>query len=136
MQHTKSLHNYCEQLTGPIPDVLRELERETHLKTLAPQMMTGHLQGRLLSFISRMKRPRVVVEIGTFTGYGAICMAEGLADDGRVYTLEANKELGHIIRKYIAKSNNEHRISSILGKAEDHLDQLPDYFDLVYLARY
>lgn len=82
MGNLDEINAYCESHTTSQAEVLHQLERATHLKTLSPQMLSGHLQGTLLRFISRMLRPRIILEIGTFTGYAAICLAEGLVEGG------------------------------------------------------
>ena len=86
--------NYCLTHSSPLNEVLHALERETHLRTLSPQMLSGAYQGQLLRFLSLMLRPLRILEVGTFTGYTAICMAEGLAQGGMLHTIEANDELG------------------------------------------
>lgn len=133
MQLFKLLSAYCEAHTTPQSSVLYELERETNLKTLAPQMLSGHLQGQFLSFITHMMRPQAVLEIGTFTGYAAICLAQGLAEGGILHTIEANGELEHIIRKYIAKANLQDKITLHLGRAEDIIPAFDVQFDLVFI---
>lgn len=129
----KTLYDYCEAHSAPPPEPLVALERETHLKTLAPQMMSGRLQGGLLRLISALMRPRLALEIGTFTGYGALCLAEGLAPEGVLHTIEANAELGHIIRKYINLAGKEKQIQLHVGQAQDIIPTLPGPFDLVFI---
>lgn len=134
MKHQqKDLYAYCEAHTTPPHPVLQELERETHLKTLAPQMMTGPLQGQLLRLLSLLLSPQVVLEIGTFTGYGAICLAQGLAPGGVVHTIEANPERETIIRKYLTKAGLEGQVKLYLGQAETILPTLEMTFDLVLI---
>lgn len=132
-KETDRLTAYCEAHSSPQSPLLYELERETHLKTLAPQMMSGHLQGRLLSLLSSLLQPQVILEIGTFTGYAALCMAEGLADGGRLHTIEANEELAPFIRRYIKKAQLEERIQLHIGKAQEVIPNIPDDFDLVFI---
>jgi len=129
----KKLNAYCESHTSPPSDVLYELERETYLKTLAPQMMSGHLQGQLLSFFSQMIQPKAVLEIGTFTGYATICLAKGLHKDGKVYTIEANEELAYIIEKYIKKAKLENQVKLHIGDAKTIIPQLDMKFDIVWI---
>lgn len=124
---------YCERLSTPPNPVLKELERETHLKTLAPQMMSGHLQGHLLRLLCRLKQPKCVLEIGTFTAYATICLAEGLPADGILHTIEANPEMAHIIEKYIQKAGLAERVQSHIGRAEEIIPQLNQRFDFVFL---
>lgn len=129
----QNILQYCEIHTTPASAVLQDLERETHLRTLAPQMLAGHLQGQLLRMLSLMIRPRQVLEIGTFTGYSAICLAEGLAEGGVLHTIEANPELEHIIRKYVAAAGMEERIRLHMGDALEIVPTLEGPFDLVWI---
>ena len=129
----RSILQYCEAHSTPQSEVLYELERETHLKTLAPQMLSGHLQGQLLRFLSRLARPRHALEIGTFTGYGAICIAEGLTEGGQLHNIEANPELEYIIRKYFDKAGLSDRIHLHLGPAEEVLPTLPYPWDFAFI---
>ncbi len=129
----KNITRYCEQQTSPHSDLLYQLERETNLKTLAPQMMSGHLQGQLLSILSKLIQPSVAVEIGTFTGYAALCIASGLASNGKLYTMEVNEELEHFIRKYIAKAQMQDKIELSIGDATKIIPNLPTPFDLVFI---
>ena len=124
------LHHSSEPEPGP---VLRALERETHLRTLHPQMLSGPLQGMLLQMISRMIRPRRILEVGTFTGYGAICLAQGLEEDGLLHTIEANDEFAPIINKYIQLAGLENKVALHLGDASILIPRLEDTFDLVFL---
>lgn len=133
MQLINLLATYCEAHTTPQSDILYELERETNLKTLAPQMLSGHLQGQFLTLISTLMRPQAILEIGTFTGYAAICLAQGLAEDGILHTIEPNRELEHIIRKYITKAGLEQKIYLHIAKAEDIITALDVNFDLVFI---
>ena len=129
----RALNTYCEKWSSPPSDLLKALERETYLKTLAPQMMSGHLQGQILSLISRLKRPQRILEIGTFTGYAALCMAEGLASDGKLVTIEANAELGYFIKKYKKLAGLEDQIEAIHGRAEEVIPNLEGSFDFVFI---
>lgn len=129
----RNIYQYCAAHSTPPSEVLHELDRETHLKTLAPQMMTGPLQGQLLRFISMWIKPQCALEIGTFTGYGAICIAEGLPRGGVLHTIEPNRELEHLIRKYIDKAGLNDRIQLHQGRAEDIIPQLDLRFDLVMI---
>jgi predicted O-methyltransferase YrrM len=130
----QSLNIYAEKHTSAASDLLYQLERETYLKTLAPQMLSGHLQGRLLSFLSKMLRPKAILEIGTFTGYAAICLAEGLAEGGVLHTIEVNRELEYLIQKYLKKGNLEEKIKLHIGDAKTVLPTLPiDQFDMIMI---
>lgn len=128
------LNIYSENHTSPSSDLLYQLERETYLKTLAPQMLSGHLQGRLLSFLSRMKQPKAILEIGTFTGYAAICLAEGLVEGGVLHTIEVNRELEYLIRKYIEKGALTKKIQLHMGDAKKVIPTLPiQQFDIIMI---
>lgn len=124
---------YCLQHSTPPGPVLEALERETHLRTLYPQMLSGPLQGALLQMISRMIRPGRVLEIGAFTGYSAICLAQGLTDDGILHTIEANDEFAPIIYRYVRLAGLEDKISLHLGDAAAIIPTLSGTFDLVFL---
>lgn len=128
-----SVFDYCTAHTTPPQPVLQALERSTYLHTLNPHMLSGPYQGMLLQFISHMIRPRRVLEIGAFTGYAAICLAQGLPDDGMLHTIEADDELAPIIRQFVQKAGLEHKICLHLGNADAILPQLDDCFDLVFL---
>lgn len=127
------IFDYCEKHTTPPSDYLKELERETYLKTLAPQMMSGYLQGRLLSWISKMHQPHQILEIGTFTGYAALCLAEGLPANGHLHTIEVNEELAYLVHKYIRKAQFEDKITLHVGDAKTIIPKLKPTFDLVFI---
>jgi caffeoyl-CoA O-methyltransferase len=129
----RRLTEYCQKHTTPPSPVLMELERETHLKTLAPQMISGRLQGQLLSLLSKLMRPSKVLEIGTFTGYAAICLAQGLPDDGELHTIEANPELEYLIRKYVRKAGLDGKIHLHMGQAQEIIPILDGPFDIVFI---
>jgi caffeoyl-CoA O-methyltransferase len=129
----KKIDDYCEAHTTPDSEILHALVRDTHLKTLAPRMLSGHLQGRFLSMISKLMRPKRVLEIGTFTGYSALCFTEGLADDGLLYALEANDELAYLIENNIKKSGFEENIVLKIGNALEIIPTLDEVFDLVFI---
>ncbi|GAB3750715.1 O-methyltransferase [Spirosoma pomorum] len=124
---------YSEAHTSPESDLLRQLDRDTRAHIMAPRMLSGHLQGRFLSMISWMIRPRRILELGTYTGYSALCLAEGLADDGRLITIDQNEELEEFARSYWAKSPLNDRIDLRIGQAADIIPTLPDTFDLVFI---
>ncbi|MEM1321992.1 MAG: O-methyltransferase [Bacteroidota bacterium] len=129
----RKLFAYCEAHTTPHSELLHQLDRETHLKTLAPQMLSGHLQGRLLSWLSRMQQPEYILEIGTFTGYAALCLAEGLQAQGQLHTIEANEELEYLIRKYFQQSAYNDRLHLHIGDAKTIIPQLQLPFDMVFV---
>ena len=128
-----SISDYAEAHTSAESELLKILNRETHLKTLQPRMLSGHLQGRLLSFISKLQRPRRILEIGTFTGYAALCLAEGLSDDGILYTIEANDELQPMIKNYFNQSPQAHQLRLIIGNALEIIPTLDEFFDIVFI---
>jgi caffeoyl-CoA O-methyltransferase len=124
------LLKYCE----PEDELLQQIDRETHLKVLMPRMLSGHYQGRVLSLISKMNNPRRILEIGTFTGYATLCLAEGLIEDGLIYTLDINVELEEMVRGNFAKSPLNSKIKYIIGDAQQSLKSLAnETFDLVFI---
>ncbi len=127
------IDQYCEKHTTAPSPLLAELLRETHLKTLAPQMASGHLQGALLRFLSRMIQPTTVLEIGSFTGYATLCLLEGLAPQGTIHTIEINQELGYLIRKYIDRSGAANQIQLHIGDAKKIIPALDATYDLVFI---
>ena len=129
----ESIEKYAENFTSPESETLGELNRETHLKVLMPQMLSGHLQGAALRMFSQMLRPKRILEIGTFTGYSSICLAEGLAEDGVLHTIDINEELEGIVRKYFAKAGLEKKIQLHIGSALEIIPTLIEVFDLVFI---
>lgn len=129
----ETISSYAEAHTSPESDLLKALNKETHLKTLQPRMLSGHLQGRFLSFLSKLQRPRRILEIGTFTGYAALCLAEGLTDDGILYTIEANDELQPIIKKYFRQAPQAHQLHLIIGNALNIIPEFNELFDIVFI---
>jgi predicted O-methyltransferase YrrM len=115
------------------PEVLRELNRKTHLSVLQPRMLSGHFQGRVLSMLSHMIRPTRVLEIGTYTGYSALCFAEGLIEDGKVITIDVNEELEDLVREYISKAGMENKIEYHIADATQLIPKLEDEFDIVFI---
>ena len=114
-------------------ELLRELERYTHLHVLRPRMLSGHIQGSLLKMLCQMIQPEKIVELGTFTGYSAICMAKGTAPETHIHTIELNDELEAIIRKFICKAGLEKRITLHIGNALDIIPKIEGPFDLVFI---
>lgn len=127
------LNNYVEKHTEAEPEHLYQLNRQTHLKVLQPRMLSGHLQGRVLSMFSHMIGPKRVLEIGTYTGYSALCLAEGLADNGEIHTIDINDELEAIIREHIKKAGMEQRVYLHFGNAIEIIPQIEGTFDLVFI---
>lgn len=113
--------------------ILAELNRETNLKILRPRMLSGHLQGKILEMISKMICPDRILEIGTYTGYSAICLAKGLKENGILHTIEINDELNEIITKYVEKSNLQNCIQTHFGDALELIPSLNEKFDLVFI---
>jgi len=126
-------YEYAQALSGPVPEYLLKVERQTFLKTMAPQMLSGQLQGRILSLLSKMRQPKTILEVGTFTGYAALCMAEGLAPDGKLHTIEGNRETAFLARQNFTDSPFAEQIELHIGQALDLLPELPSIFDLVFL---
>lgn len=129
----KRIQEYAEAFTSAEPSLLTELNRETYMNHLFPRMLSGHHQGRFLSMISHMLKPRRILEIGTYTGYSAICLAEGLSEDGELHSIEINNENEDIIKKYVKMTPNGNRIIIHFGDALEVLQQLDGPFDLVFL---
>lgn len=127
------LENYITDSSQEEPEVLKELTRETHLKVLRPRMITGHFQGRVLSLLSKIINPTAVLEIGTYTGYSAICLAEGLRKEGRLHTIDINEELSDIQQRYFQKSGFSQQIVQHIGDALDIIPTLDTLFDLVFI---
>lgn len=128
-----NIQRYAEEFTSPEPDLLADLNRETNLKVLYPRMLSGHLQGRVLSMFSKMIRPHRILEIGTYTGYSALCLAEGLVEGGKVVTLEVDGELEAMVRDYAAKTGNSEQIDMRIGPALEIIPTLEDTFDLAFI---
>lgn len=127
------LDQYILNHISPEDDFLEELDRETHLKVLRSRMLSGHLQGQILSMISCMIKPRFILEIGTFTGYSAICLAKGLAKGGQLHTIEIDDELEPIAKKYFRKSGMADRIIQHIGNARKIIPSIKQSFDLVFI---
>ncbi|GEP92550.1 Predicted O-methyltransferase YrrM [Chitinophaga terrae (ex Kim and Jung 2007)] len=124
---------FSEKYTSPESQLLYQLNRETHLKVEQPHMLSGHVQGRLLSMISHMVRPQRILELGTYTGYSAICLAEGLAPGGILHTVDIDEELETMCRRYFEATGNKDRIKMHIGKAADVISSLDETFDLVFI---
>lgn len=123
------LLNYCE----PENELLKKIDRETNLKVLMPRMLSGHYQGRVLSMLSKMISPKRILEIGTFTGYATLCLAEGLPAEGLIYTLDINEELEDMVRGHFAESEFDAQIKYIIGDATQTVTQLEETFDLIFI---
>ncbi|GGW23140.1 O-methyltransferase [Arenibacter certesii] len=127
------LEHYITDHSQPEPEILKKLTRETHLKVIQPRMITGHFQGRVLSMISKIKSPKNILEIGTYTGYSAICLAEGLTSDGHLHTIDINEELNAMQRRYFEESGFGKQITQHTGDALKIIPTLDVTFDLVFI---
>ena len=129
---TKEILEYSEQQSVKEPKVLKELNRETHLKVLNPRMLSGFFQGRLISLISKILKPNKVLEIGTYTGYSAICLSEGLSSNGTIHTIDKNEELINIQNKYFKKAGVKNSIIQHTGNALEIIPKINENFDLIF----
>ena len=127
------LNDYAEKYSSEESLVLKELNRDTFSKVLMPRMLSGHIQGRMLSMLSHMIRPKLILEIGTFTGYSALCFAEGLLEGGHLHTIDINDELTPMVKSYIAKAGMEDKITLHNGNASEIIPGLSGSFDLVFI---
>lgn len=130
--HT-NIEDYILSIADKEDPLLYELNRLTHVRIMHPRMLTGHLQGQFLRMISYMIRPKRILELGTFTGYSAICLASGLTDDGHLTTIEINDEITDIAREYFKKAGLEHKITLHVGDALEIISTLKDNYDLVFI---
>ncbi len=124
---------YAEAHTSAESELLQALNRQTHVKTLQPRMLSGHLQGQFLAMISKLLRPNRILEIGTFTGYSALCLAEGLTETGRLITIEVNEERETFTRSFFEQSPRSAQIDFIIGDAGEVIPTLNETFDLVFI---
>ena len=129
----KDLMEYVEQHTSPENQLLRKINRDTHANVLMPRMLSGHFQGRVLSMLSHMIRPKRVLEIGTYTGYSAICLAEGLTDDGLLHTIDINEELEEKVQGFFTEAGLRDQIKYHIGNALDLIPNLRETWDLVFI---
>ena len=130
---TKDLSDYCENNTSAETDILAQLNRETHLKVVSPRMLSGHLQGRFLSFISKLKQPKLIVEIGTYTGYSALCLAEGLQPKGKLISIDVNEETSTFAKAFISKTEYANKIELVLADAKEYIPTIIELIDLVFI---
>ncbi|WP_440068847.1 O-methyltransferase [Tenacibaculum discolor] len=129
----EELDNYVIKHSQAEPKILQELGRETWQKVLNPRMLSGAFQGRVLSMISKLIQPKSILEIGTYTGYSALCLAEGLSKEGKLYTIDKNEELEELQYKYFQKSNYKDQITQYVGNAIDIIPTIDSKFDLVFI---
>ena len=124
---------YAEEHTSEENDLLVNLNRDTHANVLAPRMLSGHLQGRVLSMLSKMIKPSNILEIGTYTGYSALCLAEGLKEGGKLHTIDINEELESRIRKFLDQSDYKDKVELHIGNALDIIPRINKSFDMVFI---
>lgn len=129
----EDLQQYIETHTGEESDLLRKINRETHAHVLKSRMLSGQVQGMFLSMISKMIKPKTILEIGTYTGYSAICLAEGLRSDGKLITIDINEELESRVRSYFKESEYDSQIDFRIGDARKIIPTLTETFDLVFI---
>jgi caffeoyl-CoA O-methyltransferase len=129
----EEIEMYSEAHTDPENELLKSLNRNTHANVLNPRMLSGHIQGRFLSLISKMVNPDRILEIGTYTGYSALCLCEGLRQDGKLVTIDINEELETFTRSYFDQSPFAKQIDYKIGNAVDIIPQLEDTFDIVFI---
>lgn len=132
-ENCPEMDRYLENHASAEPEILKRLRKETFQKTTQPHMISGYQQGRLLSILSKMLRPRNILEIGTFTGYATLCLAEGLAENGKITTLDVNEELAYLPKKYFVESEFSEKIDFRLQDAKDFLKETEEVFDLVFI---
>jgi caffeoyl-CoA O-methyltransferase len=127
------MDRYLENHASSEPEILKKLRRETFQKTTQPHMISGYQQGRLLTIISKMMNPKNVLEIGTFTGYATLCLAEGLSSDGKITTLDVNEDLAYLPRKYFSESKFSNQIDFQIQDAKEFLRNTDEVFDLIFI---
>ncbi|HVD97994.1 MAG TPA: O-methyltransferase [Cytophagaceae bacterium] len=127
------IDQYAEDHTQEEPALLKKINRDTHARVLMPRMLSGNLQGRVLAAFSQMMRPKRILEIGTFTGYSALCLAEGLTADGKLITMDINEELETTVRSYFKEAGMEGKIDYRIGNAMELIPGINEVFDLVFI---
>ena len=130
---SEKLIEYISENSSKEPEILAKLNEETYQKVLQPRMLSGHIQGRFLSMISKIKSPSCILEIGTYTGYGTLCLAEGLSNGGKIFTIDRNEELLKIQNKYFEMSGKRDKIIQLTGNAKDILENLDESYDMVFI---
>jgi len=129
----EAIENYANKHTEDESNFLNKLNRDTHLKVLQPRMLSGHFQGRLLSMLSHLTQPKCILEIGTYTGYSALCLAEGLANEGKLITIDCNEDLIHLVEETLRNSIFSSKIEFKCGDALDLIPKMDETFDLVFI---
>ncbi len=132
-EQNPEMDRYLETHASAEPEILKKLRRETYQKTTQPHMISGYQQGRLLTMVSQMLRPARILEIGTFTGYATLCLLEGLAENGKITTLDVNEDLAYLPEKYFAESGYADKIDFRLQDAKEFLRKTDEVFDLVFI---
>ena len=132
-ENCPEMDRYLENHASSEPEILKRLRKETFQKTTQPHMISGYQQGRLLSILSKMLQPEKILEIGTFTGYATLCLAEGLKENGRITTLDVNEELAYLPQKYFEESEFSEKIDFRLQDAKEFLKETDEIFDLVFI---
>lgn len=127
------MDRYLENHASSEPEILKRLRKETYQKTTQPHMISGYQQGRLLTIISQMMKPQNILEIGTFTGYATLCLAAGLAENGKITTLDVNEDLAYLPKKYFAESGHSSKIDFKIQDAKEFLKDTDQFFDLVFI---
>ncbi len=129
----EDIARYSAEHTSPESDLLKQINRDTHAKVMMPRMLSGHVQGRFLSMISKFIQPKTILEIGTYTGYSAICLAEGLTPEGQLITIDVNEELETQVRSYFSQAGLTSKIDYHIGDATKIIPALNQNFDLVFI---
>lgn len=130
---SEEIENYIELHTSDEREVLRALNRKTQTDVLMPRMLSGKVQGQFLQMISKMLRPQKILEIGTFTGYSALCLAQGLTENGKLFTIDINEELEDLVRAHIEQAGLQNKIIQLIGNAVEEIPKLNETFDLVFI---
>ncbi len=131
--NSEKIQDYALEHTQEEPELLQQLNKETWQKIMVPRMLSGHFQGRILSMISKLIQPKTILEIGTYTGYSALCLAEGMKKNGVLHTIDHNEELVDIQKKYFDKSDYKNNIIRHLGNALEIISEIKENFDLVFI---
>lgn len=130
---SQEIEEYIEQHTSDESEILQALNRKTQADVLMPRMLSGKVQGQFLKMITSMLQPKRALEIGTFTGYSAICIAEAMPEDGKLYTIDINEELEDLVKNFTEKANLQHKIIQIIGDAKEKIKSIEEVFDLVFI---
>lgn len=130
---SQEIEKYIDTHTTDESEVLQQLNRKTHTDVLMPQMLSGKVQGQFLKFISQMLQPNRVLEIGTYTGYAAICLAAGLTETGKLFTIDINEELEDMVKTHVQKAGLQNKIVQIIGNATQEISRLEETFDLIFI---